>query len=49
MNAEKCHLIVLKHEENVNINIGSNKISGEKSVKLLGIKIDNNLNFDEHV
>ena len=49
MNADKCHLLVPKHDEDVKIKIGDEVIKGEKSVKLLGIKIDNNLDFEEHV
>ena len=49
MNAEKCHLIVPKHDNDVHININNKIIKGEKSVTLLGVKIDNKLNFDEHV
>ena len=31
------------------LNIDGNQVSSEKSVKLLGINIDNKLPFDEHV
>ena len=49
MNVDKCHLLVPKHDNDVEINIGGNHIQAEKSVKLLGIKINNKLDFDEHV
>ena len=31
------------------LNIDGNQVTSEKSVKLLGINIDNKLSFDEHV
>ena len=49
MNADKCRLICSNHNVEVNINIDDNIIKGETSVKLLGIKIDNKLKFEEHV
>ena len=49
MNADKCHLLVAKHTDDITMNIGDEVISGEKSVKLLGIIIDNKLDFNEHV
>ena len=47
-NNDKCHLIILNNENNI-IKIGDEEISGSTSVKLLGITIDNKLNFNEHV
>ena len=47
-NNDKCKLIVLKNENNI-IKLGDEEISGSNSVKLLGITIDNKLNFNEHV
>ena len=47
-NNDKCHLIILNNEDNI-IKIGDEEISGSKSVKLLGITIDNKLNFNEHI
>ena len=49
MNADKCHLLVTNHDEDVSANIDGEIIKGNRSVKLLGINIDNNLNFNEHV
>ena len=49
LNPDKCKLLITNHAENVAIKIKDVNIIAEKSVKLLGIKIDNNLNFDEHV
>ena len=47
-NDDKCHLIIA-NQENIHINIGSEIIESSESVELLGIKIDKNLNFNEHV
>ena len=49
MNADKCQLLITKHEEQVEIKIDGELISGRKWVKLLGVKIDNKLDFNEHV
>ena len=50
INTEKCHLILSgqKHEH-IWADVGDNKIWEENEVKLLGIKIDNELKFDNHV
>ena len=45
MNADKFHLLVAKHTDDVTMKIGNEIIRGEKSVKLLGIKIDNKLDL----
>ena len=47
-NAEKIHLI-LSAKRNLEIKGSSYSIRNEDSVKLLGIHINNNLNFDYHV
>ena len=49
MNIDKCHLLVTNHEEDVSALIEGVKIECKKSVKLLGIYIDNKLDFDEHI
>ena len=49
MNPDKCHLLVPKHGEDVELRIGDETIKGENMVKLLGITIDKNLDFKEHV
>jgi len=50
LNTEKCHLIVSGHRyEEQWVKIGEDKIWEEKSVKLLGVAIDNELKFDSHV
>ena len=47
-NAEKSHLI-MSSKENLEIQVSNCSIRNEDSVQLLGIHIDNNLNFDYHV
>ena len=49
MNADKCHLLVPRHTDEVCIKINDEVICGEPSVKLLGVKINNKLDFNEHV
>ena len=49
LNVDKCKLIITNCENEVSINIDGNNIRGQKSVKLLGITIDNKLNFHEHI
>ena len=47
-NEDKCHLIVPNNTE-VSVTLGNENILASSSVELLGVKIDNNLNFSEHV
>ena len=47
MNADKCKLLITNHENDISFSINGNIIDASKSVKLLGIKIDNNLDFNE--
>ena len=47
-NADKCHLIG-SPKVPVDIQISNIKVTSESRVKLLGIHIDNRLNFDYHV
>ena len=49
VNDDKYHLLVRNHDEDISLMIGKELIKGSKSVKLLGITIDNKLNFNEHV
>ena len=48
MNADKCKLLITNHENNISLSIDVNIIDASKSVKLLGIKIDKSLDFNEH-
>ena len=47
-NADKCHLIP-SSKVPVDTQISDIKVASESKVKLLGIHIDNRLNFDYHV
>ena len=47
-NDEKCHLIIANHD-NCSVSLGNEIIAGTNTVKLLGIKTDNELKFTEHV
>ena len=49
MNANKCHLLVPNHTDDVSLHINNEVITGEQNVKLLGIHVDNKLNFNDHV
>ena len=49
LNADKCKLLISNREDELSINIQGESILCEKSVKLLGIKIDNQLTFNEHI
>ena len=47
-NISKCHLLVNKKGEVV-INLGETEIKNSEYEKLLGIKVDTKLNFNEHL
>ena len=47
-NADKCHLIT-SSKTPVGIEVSSITITSEEKVKLLGIHVDNRLNFDYHI
>ena len=47
-NISKCHLLVNKKYE-VTIKIGDTEIENGEYEKLLGIKVDTKLNFNEHL
>ena len=49
LNADKCHLLVSNHDEDASIIVNNKIVEGSKSVKLLGVKIDNKINFKEHL
>ena len=46
-NDDKCKLIVANHEY-ISLTLGNESIEASSTVDLLGIKFDNNLNFNEH-
>ena len=47
-NDDKCHLIIANHG-NHHIHVGSEVVDASEEVDLLGIKIDKNLTFTDHV
>ena len=49
MNADKCKLLITNHEEDISAIIVGQSIKCSKSVKLLGINMDNKLDFNIHV
>ena len=49
MNANKCHLLITNHDDKVSAFIGDQTIYNSKSEKLLGVCIDNKLDFTKHV
>ena len=49
MNADKSHLLVSKHDDSFFLKVDREIIEGSKTVRLLGITIDNQLDFTEHV
>ena len=46
-NAEKCNLI-MSTDESVDFQLGASLIERSECEKMLGVKIDYKLNFDEH-
>ena len=49
LNAEKCKLLISNKQDDISLVIKNEQITCEKSVKLLGIRIDNKLTFNEHI
>ena len=50
MYTDKCHLLVSGHKyEHIWIRVGEDKIWEDNKVKFLGVPIDNELKFDQHV
>ena len=47
-NEDNCHVLI-GTKEKVYVNIGTTKITNSTCKKLLGIKIDSNLNFGNHI
>ena len=48
INVDKCHLLVSTNNT-VKIKIGNFDITNSKSVKLLRVKFDHKLSFDDHI
>ena len=49
LNNDKCNLRVTNHDDDITITLENEIIKGKKWVKLLGVKVDNKLDFTEHV
>ena len=50
MNSDKCHLLISGNKfEHLWAKIGNDRIWETRTVKLLGVTIDNDLKFDEHL
>ena len=47
-NEDKCH-IVLSTDEDMHVKIGTSHIQNSCSEKFPGVKIDSDLNFEEHI
>ena len=48
INADKCHLLISTNNA-VKIKIGNLDITNSKCEKLLGVKFDHKLSFDDHI
>ena len=48
LNNDKCHLFLCNHG-NASVTLGREVITTSNSIELLGVKIDNNLNFTDYV
>ena len=49
MNVDKSHLLITNYHDEVSLKIGGEIIKGSECVKLLGVTIDNKLQFTEHL
>ena len=50
MNSDKCKLLICgRTNHSIKIKVGDSEIEEESWVKLLGVYIDNKLNFDKHI
>ena len=50
LNEEKCHLLVFGEKDTeISINVGPSVIKESKEEKLLGVVIDQQLNFKQHL
>ena len=49
VNREKYHLLINNTKKSFQIKIGNETVSNNKHEKLLGVKVDHELNFNEHV
>ena len=49
LNPDKCKLLISNCEKDISLILDNEVIECSKSVKLLGVSIDNRLNFNEHI
>ena len=49
LKGDKCKLLVSNNDENTSLVIDGHRVTGQRNVKLLGIKIDNILDFNDDV
>ena len=50
LNPDKCHLLIFgEKNSDVSVQIGATTITESVEEKLLGVKLDKNLNFKNHV
>ena len=50
LNAEKCEFLITGHRfEHLWLNVGETQVWEKSPVKFLGITIDNELKFDDHI
>ena len=48
-NADKSHLLILNNQVQASVKLGKEIIASSPSIDLPGVKIDENLNFAEHI
>ena len=49
LNGDRCKLLVTNNDENTSLVIDGHRVTGQRNVKVLGIKIDNKLDFNDHI
>ena len=49
LNVDKCKRLVSNKDDDFSLDIAGESAESEETVKLLGIKIDNQLTFNEHI
>ena len=47
-NPDKCHLLISSNEY-ITVHVGEYEIENSKCKKLLGVKLEWKLNFDDHI
>ena len=49
LNEDKCHLLVANQSKDKSIRLGNETVVSSRCVELLGVQIDEHLNFNEHI